>query len=53
MNQIIPLIVLALVFGAMLVQLVRTIRGDGFGLRPPPRSHREEVDTKSPYGTLV
>lgn len=50
MNQIILLIVLALAFGAM---LVRTIRGDGFGLRPPPRSHPEEVDTKSPYRTLV
>ena len=45
--------VLALVFGVMLVQLVLTIRGDGFGLKPPPRSHPEEVDTKNPYRTLV
>ena len=53
MNQLIPFLVLAIAFGAMVVQLVRTIQGDGYGLAPPPRSHPEEVDTKSPYGKLV
>jgi hypothetical protein len=53
MNQIMPILVLVIAFGALAVQLVRTIRGDGYGLKPPPRSHPEEVDTKSPYGTLV
>ena len=53
MNQIIILTVLAITFVAMAVQLVRTLRGDGYGLRPPPRSHREEVDLKSPYRSLV
>jgi hypothetical protein len=53
MNQIIPVIVLIVVFGAMALQLVRTLRGDGYGLRPPPRSHWGEVDLKNPYRSLV
>jgi hypothetical protein len=53
MNQIIVVLVLAIAFGAMAVQLIRTLRGDGYGVRPPPRSHREEVDVKSPYRSLV
>ncbi len=53
MNQIILLTVLALALGAMAVQLVRTLRGDGYGVRPPPRSRWEEVDTKSPYRSLM
>jgi hypothetical protein len=53
MNQIILILVLAIAFGAMAVQLVRVLRGDGYGVRPPPRSHWEEVDTKSPYRSLV
>jgi hypothetical protein len=27
---------------AVLVVLVRTVVADGYGVRPPPRSHREE-----------
>lgn len=53
MNQIIMSLVLIVAFGAMVVQLVRTLRGDGYGVRPPPRSHREEVDLKSPYRSLI
>ncbi len=53
MNQIILLIVLTIAFAAMAVQLVRTLRGDGYGVRPPPRSHREEVDLKNPYRSLI
>jgi hypothetical protein len=53
MNQIIPVIVLVIAVVAMAVQLVRTLRGDGYGLRPPPRSHWGEVDRKNPYRSLV
>jgi len=53
MNQIILFLVLTIAFAAMAVQLVRTLRGDGYGFRPPPRSHREEVDPKSPYRSLI
>ena len=53
MSHIILFIVLAVAFGALAVQLVRTLRGDGYGVRPPPRSHWEEVDLKSPYRSLI
>jgi hypothetical protein len=53
MNQIILSLVLVIAFGAVVVQLVRTLRGDGYGLRPPPRSHWEEVDVRSPYRSLM
>lgn len=53
MNQIILALVLTIAFAAMLTQLVRTLRGDGYGVRPPPRSHREEVDLKNPYRSLI
>ncbi len=53
MNQIMPILVLAIAVVAMAVQLVRTLRSDGYGLRPPPRSHRGEVDHKNPYRSLV
>ena len=53
MNQIILALVLTIAFAAMLAQLVRTLRGDGYGVRPPPRSHREEVDLKNPYRSLI
>ena len=52
MNSIF-LFVLVVAFGAMVVQLVRTLRGDGYGLRPPPRSHWEEVDVRSPFRSLM
>jgi hypothetical protein len=53
MNQIILALVLTVAFAAMFAQLVRTLRGDGYGVRPPPRSHREEVDLKNPYRSLI
>jgi hypothetical protein len=53
MNHIISVIVLVVAFTASMVQLVRTLRGDGHGLRPPPRSHREQVDLRNPYRSLV
>ncbi|WP_188110601.1 hypothetical protein [Aeromicrobium ginsengisoli] len=53
MNHLIVLVLLALAFAALAVVLVRTLRGDGYGLRPPPRSHREEVDLHSRYRSLV
>ena len=53
MNQIILITVLTVAFVAMAVQLFRTLRGDGYGVRPPPRSHWEEVDLKNPYRSLV
>jgi hypothetical protein len=35
-------------FAAILVALARTLVSDGYGLRPPPRSHRgeEEFDAR-------
>ena len=53
MNQIILSTILVLAFAALVVELVRTLRGDGYGLRPPPRSHREEADLPSSYRSLV
>jgi hypothetical protein len=32
---------------AILVVLVRTVVADGYGTRPPPRSHREEEEFDS------
>jgi hypothetical protein len=32
---------------AILVLLVRTLMADGYGTRPPPRSHREEEEFDS------
>jgi hypothetical protein len=32
---------------AILVALVRAVVADGYGMRPPPRSHREEVEFDS------
>jgi len=32
---------------AILVALVRTLVADGYGLRPPPRSHRAEEEFDS------
>ena len=34
-------------FAAILVALARTLVADGYGVRPPPRSHREEVEVDS------
>lgn len=31
----------------VLVALVRTIVADGYGVRPPPRSHRDEEEVDS------
>lgn len=39
MNEI---LIALLLLAAIAVQLVRTILGDGYGHRPPPRSHPEE-----------
>jgi hypothetical protein len=44
--MLILLIALA-VLAAILVVLVRTVVADGYGVRPPPRSHREEVEFDS------
>ena len=35
------------VLAAILVVVARTIVADGYGVRPPPRSHREEVEFDS------
>jgi len=32
---------------AILVALARILVADGYGVRPPPRSHREEVEYDS------
>ena len=42
MNPIIA-IVLTMAFVTAAVQLVGTLRGDGYGHNPPPRSHRDEA----------
>ena len=34
-------------FAAIFVVLVRTLVADGYGLRPPPRSHRAEEEFDS------
>jgi len=44
--MVLLLIGLAALVG-ILVALVRTVVADGYGLRPPPRSHREEVEFDS------
>ena len=42
------LLVIGLVaFAAIVVVVARTIVADGYGVRPPPRSHREEVEFDS------
>jgi hypothetical protein len=38
------LLLAAVALPGILVALARAIAGDGYGVRPPPRSHREEVD---------
>ncbi|MEV7396914.1 hypothetical protein [Aeromicrobium sp. NPDC092404] len=53
MIQLILVLVLVIALGTMVVQLARTLRGDGYGVRPPPRSHREEIDLSSPYRSLM
>ena len=35
------------VLAAILVALVRTLVADGYGVRPPPRSHRSEEEFDS------
>ena len=44
--MVLLLIALA-VFAAIVVVLVRTLVADGYGVRPPPRSHREEEEFDS------
>ena len=41
------LLIALVALAAILVALVRTLVADGYGLRPPPRSHREEVEFDS------
>jgi hypothetical protein len=42
------LLVIALAsFAAIVVVLARTLEADGYGVRPPPRSHREEEELDS------
>lgn len=43
MHMFTVLILLA-ALAAVLVVLVQTVREDGYGVRPPPRSHYDEVD---------
>lgn len=38
------LLILAAVLVAVLAVLVKTVREDGYGVRPPPRSHHDEVN---------
>ena len=44
--MVILLIALA-ALAAIVVLVVRTVVADGYGTRPPPRSHREEVEFDS------
>lgn len=47
MNTFVTLIAIAVV--AVLVwELVKIIAGDGYGHRPPPPSHHEELEPGSP-----
>lgn len=48
MRDMIILLVAFAVLVAILVLLARTVLEDGYGVRPPPRSHRaeEEVDSQ-------
>ena len=41
------LVIALAVLAAILVVLVRTLVADGYGTRPPPRSHREEEEFDS------
>jgi hypothetical protein len=38
------LVLLLAGLAGVLAALVRTVRADGYGHRPPPRSHRHELD---------
>ena len=44
------LLVTLLAVAAMLVAMVRAIREDGYGRRPPPRSHRAEEQELDGWG---
>ena len=41
------LLIALVAVAAILVALVRTVVADGYGTRPPPRSHREEEEFDS------
>jgi hypothetical protein len=43
MNQILLLVLLGAAMVAVLVQLTRMLPRDGYGHRPPPRSHWDEL----------
>jgi hypothetical protein len=47
------LLVALLVVAAILVALVRAIRDDGYGRRPPPRSHRAEEQQLDSWGLPI
>lgn len=38
------LILVAVAFAVILIALARIVGADGFGHRPPPRSHHDEVE---------
>jgi hypothetical protein len=44
--MVLPLIAFA-ALAAILVALARTLVADGYGVRPPPRSHRAEEEFDS------
>jgi hypothetical protein len=41
------LLIAVTALAAILVLLIRTLTADGYGTRPPPRSHREEEEFDS------
>lgn len=53
MNQILIVLAFTAVFVAIVVQLVRVLRSDGYGKLPPPRSRHEEVREAHGHRSMV
>jgi hypothetical protein len=53
MNQILFLALSLVALALMVVQLIRAVRRDGYGTRPPPASHHEEAVARGVQRSMV
>jgi hypothetical protein len=53
MNQILFLALSLVALAFMVVQLIRAVRRDGYGTRPPPASHHEEAVARGVQRSMV
>jgi hypothetical protein len=53
MNQILFLVLTLAALALMIVQLIRAVRRDGYGTRPPPASHHEEAVVRGVQRSMV